>query len=636
MKYRAEINGLRALAVIPVILFHAGFDLLSGGFIGVDVFFVISGYLITTLLIEEIENKTFSIINFYERRARRILPALVLVVLITIPFAWATLTPRDLKDFFQSVYSVSTFSSNILFWIESDYFDTVSELKPLLHTWSLAIEEQFYLFFPIFLFFAWRFFKDFVFWMIVVFAILSFFLSEYGSRNYHNANFYLAHTRVWELFAGSIAAFILQKNEVKKSNKLSLLGLVTIIFSIFVYDENTPFPSIYALAPIGGVFLIILYAHKDTFVAKILSIKLFVGTGLISYSAYLLHHPIFALLKYRHGAELSILTKVLAICVTLLAAVIIYFLVEKKFRQRQFLSRNFFLSLSAVTLIILTVFGYVASNNYGNALFLFKEDIYDEKNFYINSTEINSSKISHENNVYIWGDSYAGSLKKPLNQLLNEKKIGLIEYVMQSCPSLLGVLRNESKRMGKDFSTNCKNFNKSTIAKLSQRKTNQKKNKEYIVLTSAYHWYNSALNKEDEPIILNDDNLNKPHSFNLTKSLKKTIMSLNDIGLHPIIILSPITFDNAEFEIRNNRYKTLFADLNNFKKFNSLILKDLENFDVTTIDPIKILCNDEEKYCSAYNQNYKKMIVWYDGSHLSFFGAKLVSKEIINIINFNN
>ena len=636
MKYRAEIDGLRALAVMPVILFHAGFNLLSGGFIGVDVFFVISGYLITTLLIEEIENKTFSIISFYERRARRILPALVLVVLITIPFAWATLTPRDLKDFFQSVYSVSTFSSNILFWLEADYFDTVSELKPLLHTWSLAIEEQFYLFFPIFLFFTWRFSKDFVFWMIVVFAIISFFLSDYASRNHPDANFYLAPTRVWELFAGSIAAFILQKSEVKKSNKLSLLGLATIIFSIFIYDENTPFPSIYAFAPIGGVVLIILYAHKDTFVAKILSIKLLVGTGLISYSAYLLHHPIFALLKYRHGDELSTLTKVLAICVTLLVAVITYFLVEKKFRQRKFLSRNFFLSLSAVTLIILTVFGFAASNNYGNALFVFHEDLYDEKNLDRNSPEKNSFKISYDNNVYIWGDSNAGSLTKPLNHFLNEKNTGLIEYVMQSCPSLLGVLRNEPKRMGKKFSADCKNFNKSTIDKLSQRTKNQKKNKEYLVITSNYHWYNNGLNYDKEPILLNDDNLNKPYSFNLIKSLKKTIMSLNDIGLHPIIVLTHTRFDDAEFEIRNNRYKTLVADTSDYKKLNALISQSLEKFDATIIDPIKILCNDEEKYCSAYNQNYKKMIVWYDGSHLSSFGAKLVSKEIINIINFNN
>ena len=149
-------------------------------------------------------------------------------------------------------------------------------------------------------------------------------------------------------------------------------------------------------------------------------------------------------------------------------------------------------------------------------------------------------------------------------------------------------------------------------------------------------WYNSGLNYDKEPILLNDDNLNKPYSFNLIKSLKKTIKSLNDIGLHPIIVLTHTTFDNAEFEIRNNRYKTLVADSSDYKKLNSLISQSLEKFDATIIDPIKILCNGEEKYCSAYNQNDKKMIVWYDGSHLSSFGAKLVSKEIMNIINPNN
>ena len=140
MKYRAEIDGLRALAVLPVILFHAGFELFSGGFVGVDVFFVISGYLITTIIISEMAEGKFSIINFYERRARRILPALFFVMLACLPFAWLWLTPSDLKDFGQSLIAVSTFSSNIFFWLDSGYFNTANELKPLLHTWSLAVE----------------------------------------------------------------------------------------------------------------------------------------------------------------------------------------------------------------------------------------------------------------------------------------------------------------------------------------------------------------------------------------------------------------------------------------------------------------------------------------------------------------
>jgi len=156
MKYRAEIDGLRALAVLPVIFFHAGFEWFNGGYIGVDVFFVISGYLITTIIISEMSEERFSILNFYDRRARRILPALFFVIAICIPFAWLWLTPNDFKDFGQSLLAVSIFSSNILFWLESGYFDTASELKPLLHTWSLAVEEQYYILFPLFLIVMWR------------------------------------------------------------------------------------------------------------------------------------------------------------------------------------------------------------------------------------------------------------------------------------------------------------------------------------------------------------------------------------------------------------------------------------------------------------------------------------------------
>ena len=183
MKYRPEIDGVRALAVIPVILFHAGFELFSGGFVGVDVFFVISGYLITTILIEDIENKRFSLVNFYERRARRILPALFFVMLVCLPFAWMWMLPNQIKDFSQSLVAVSLFASNIQFWRESGYFEAAAELKPLLHTWSLAVEEQYYLLFPIFLVLAWRFGKNKVFWMIVVMSAISLLLVNIAGVN---------------------------------------------------------------------------------------------------------------------------------------------------------------------------------------------------------------------------------------------------------------------------------------------------------------------------------------------------------------------------------------------------------------------------------------------------------------------
>jgi peptidoglycan/LPS O-acetylase OafA/YrhL len=333
LKYRAEIDGLRALAVIPVILFHAEFELFSGGFVGVDVFFVISGYLITTILIEDIENERFSIVNFYERRARRILPALFFVMLVCIPISIIYLPADEFRDFFQSIVAVSLFASNILFWKEGGYFDSEASDKPLLHTWSLAVEEQYYILFPIFLILVWRFGKNRVFWMIVVMATISLLLSEWGWRNKANANFYLAPTRAWELFAGSIAAFIVQKQGVQKNNPLALLGSAVIMFSIFFYDEVTPFPSVYTLVPVGGVFLLILYADRRTVTAKILSIKPFVGLGLISYSAYLVHQPLLVFTNLASLEGVSVLTKAIAICAIFLVAWFMWRYVETPFRK---------------------------------------------------------------------------------------------------------------------------------------------------------------------------------------------------------------------------------------------------------------------------------------------------------------
>ena len=357
MKYRAEIDGLRALAVVPVILFHAGFEQFSGGFVGVDVFFVISGYLITTILIEDIENKRFSIVNFYERRARRILPALFFVMLVCIPFAWMWMLPSQMKDFSQSLVAVSLFASNILFWRESGYFAAAAEEKPLLHTWSLAVEEQYYVLFPIFLILAWRFGKNRVFWMIVVMAAISLLLSEWGWRNKATANFYLAPTRAWELFAGSIAAFIVQKQGIQKNNLLATLGLAAIIFSIFFYDETTPFPSVYALVPVIGVVLLVLYAEKDTLAAKLLSTKGFVGIGLISYSAYLWHQPLFAFARIRLLEHPSVL---LMLTLSSLSMVLAYFswrCIEKPFRDKSAISRTQIFSASLAVIASFSAVG---------------------------------------------------------------------------------------------------------------------------------------------------------------------------------------------------------------------------------------------------------------------------------------
>jgi peptidoglycan/LPS O-acetylase OafA/YrhL len=245
MDYRREVDGLRAFAVLPVMLFHAGFQGFSGGFVGVDVFFVISGYLITSIIIAELDRGTFSIANFYERRARRILPALFLVMICCIPAAWIYLLPIDMKDFVQSVMAVSLFSSNILFWSESGYFDTASELKPLLHTWSLAVEEQFYVIFPLLLMLLWRSGRKRVLMALGVLLAISLAVAQWAATAQPSAAFFLLPMRGWELLVGALAAFHLSRRDrpllpiwVREAG--GWLGLGLIGWSILVFDQTTP------------------------------------------------------------------------------------------------------------------------------------------------------------------------------------------------------------------------------------------------------------------------------------------------------------------------------------------------------------------------------------------------------------
>lgn len=294
MKYRSEIDGLRAFAVLPVILFHAGFGLFGGGYVGVDVFFVISGFLITGILADDLDRGTYSILDFYERRARRILPALFFVIAVSIPAALAVMMPRQALDFAQSIIATVTFTSNILFWVEADYFAPTAELKPLLHTWSLAVEEQYYIVFPLLLALLWRIGRGATVWVIGAVAVASLIACQWAVTRHPEAAFYLLPFRAWELFVGSLCAFYMRAGPRTGHDAPALAGLALILGSIFVFDDHTPFPSVYALAPVLGTALILVFAQSGTLTARVLSFRPFVWVGLISYSAYLWHQPLFA------------------------------------------------------------------------------------------------------------------------------------------------------------------------------------------------------------------------------------------------------------------------------------------------------------------------------------------------------
>lgn len=297
LKYRAEIDGLRSVAVIPVILFHAGIGVFSGGFVGVDVFFVISGFLITSIILRELEEGRFSIWRFYERRARRILPALFFVLAATTIAAYALSLPYELADYGRWLNGVIFFVSNIVFWREAGYFAGASELNPLLHTWSLAVEEQFYIFFPPFLWLIWRWRMRAV-WVILGLATFgSLILADLLSTRAVGANFYLLPTRAWELLSGSLLAMYLTRKPQPvgmTAEVTSLGGLIGIIGSVLVYDKATPFPSFYTLVPVIGTVAVLLAASPRTVTGRVLGWAPMVALGLISYSAYLWHQPLFA------------------------------------------------------------------------------------------------------------------------------------------------------------------------------------------------------------------------------------------------------------------------------------------------------------------------------------------------------
>ena len=632
MKYRAEIDGLRALAVVPVILFHAGFELFSGGFVGVDVFFVISGYLITTILIEDIENKRFSIVNFYERRARRILPALFFVMLVCIPFAWMWMIPSQMKDFSQSLVAVSLFASNILFWRESGYFDAAAEEKPLLHTWSLAVEEQYYVLFPIFLILAWRFGKNRVFWMIVVMAAISLMLSEWGWRNKATANFYLAPTRAWELFAGSIAAFIVQKQGVQKNNLLALIGLAAIVFSIFFYDENTPFPSVYALLPVFGVVLLVLYADKETYVAKLLTTKGIVGIGLISYSAYLWHQPLFAFARIHSVNEPGWLLFLVLSSISLLLAFLSWRYIEAPFRKKERISRNQIFILSFAGLAFFAAIGYFGHKSDGfsgrESMSVFSDLNYDNTNLgyarcndELDSIEPKLNycfRASDEIDNVLFGDSHADDKFHGIVQNVPSKGWMLIGN--SSCPPLMNINVESadgtvcSERLDKIF-----------------KFLNGRSNIERVVLSFAHMYPLDTLIAADhikrgfeatDRLLEDREGLANSPTEVFEIGLRRTISYLREKGVSVVLVIDIPELVVMPEDCLANKASCEFSriDVLDRQKVHrdllAAISRDYE--DVVVFDSLDVFCGKEDDTCSILKNG---RTLYRDSHHLSHFGS---------------
>ncbi|SMC11178.1 O-acetyltransferase OatA [Roseovarius aestuarii] len=458
MKYRPEIDGLRAVAVVPVILFHAGFPGVSGGYVGVDVFFVISGYLITTILIDEREKGTYSLLGFYDRRARRILPALFFVLLCTIPFAWYWIPPDAFEDYARSLAFAALFISNIHFIEHSGYFDAAAQLRPLLHTWSLAVEEQYYLLFPLVLWALGAFSRRKHLWVFLGLSGISLGIAEWGLRNYPLENFFFTPSRLWELLGGSICAAILMGRSQPRNDILALTGLAMILFCVFWYGTGVRFPSLYTLVPVVGTMLIILFAATDGWTARLLSLRPMVAIGLISYSAYLWHQPIFVLARYRSVSEPSHALMGLLILLSLALAWLTWKFVEAPFRRRAILAgRASLLTTSAVGIIALASFGFWGDVNKGvpERLDRIGSEYLSDLSAQFNEwrpqdicTEVEPvpGKLCtlHQpdnpvSRVALLGDSHAQAMLPAFAELSRTRNFTLMRGVRAACPPLLGV-----------------------------------------------------------------------------------------------------------------------------------------------------------------------------------------------------
>ena len=461
-KYRPDIDGLRAIAVLSVLIFHAFPEWPSAGFIGVDVFFVISGYLISTIIFENINERRFSFVEFYIRRVNRIFPALFVVLIFSYAFGWLNLLADDFAQLGKHIAGGAGFVSNLVLWNESGYFDKTAELKPLLHLWSLGIEEQFYFVWPLAIFFIARWPKKLLPFILVL-AGISFGLNVLHINTNPVATFYSPITRFWELLIGSLLAYLtvyrlpaLQAIQIKYQHWLSALGLVLILLGSFILNQKSVFPGWWALMPTVGAALVIGAGTNAWCNQKILNNKALVWFGLISFPLYLWHWPLLAFARLQEGETPSRLVRAGLVLVSIALAWLTYRFVEKPIR----FNASYRTHKNIVLIFLMTLVGYLGYNCFdrkGIAFrhkFFMKEisgytfdkvaeqrqrtcflmDIGDDVNNF-------STQCIHQDRPYklvLWGDSHGASIYPGFSELeKNNLKIGVTQFTVAGCGGLL-------------------------------------------------------------------------------------------------------------------------------------------------------------------------------------------------------
>ena len=658
INYRPEIDGLRAIAVLSVIIYHARDSFLPGGFLGVDIFFIISGYLITSLILKELKlTNKFSFSHFYERRVRRIIPALLGAMIFSTFISYIVALPDSFVDFSKSLIASIFSVSNLYFhYTDNLYGADSSLLKPLLHTWSLSVEEQFYILFPVTIFVFYKFFRKHLLTFIFSGILISLIFAQYQSGTNTSFNFYLLPSRGFELLLGSLLAKLELDNggiRIKSSslllNKaLPVIGLLLIFCSLIFFDDQMLLPSFYSLVPIIGTMLIIWFSNKDEFIAKILSNKIMVIVGLISYSLYIFHFPIFAFSRYLNLLESDWFKRIMLLIFLLSISFLSYYFIEKPFRNKKIIS---FRKL-CVTLIITIIF-LISFNGY----VIYKDGLKERLPINLSKKLRNTEKINYSNqgikgDVLLIGDSHANAIKYHLNEELIKESFNFLKLQTSLYVKNLNQYLYKTNKINKRFNTeNLKiqkhlNKEKNLIVIFHQRWTvrivSTLFDNEEGVTEFKTEAENRYLKIKPTPKYIDEQ-----QRINLVR--KSIVSSINSVleKNHKVILVYPVpekafnvfrliynrSINFFGSDIKDDKLPIFSTNYDVYKKRNKLIfetLDSIQNDNIYRVYPHKHFCDNQIKNrCVA---NSKDTIYYYDNNHLSLQGSIFVVKDIINII----
>ncbi len=682
MKYRSEIDGLRAIAVLSVMVFHIAPNFLVGGYLGVDIFFVISGFLITSIILEKALKNEFSFIEFYQRRIKRIMPALIFMMAFFIPVSWLLLMPNELQRFGRTLIASFFSFSNVIFWRESGggYFAPNSELKPLLHTWSLGVEEQFYLIFPIVLILLLRLFRKHIFVIGLLSLIASFALSNYLSVYHAKFSFFMIFSRFWELLVGGLVAYVLltrqdktrqdktRQDKTRQANtKLSFfstLGFILIILSLIFLDDTLLHPSFYTLIPTVGVCLIILFNDENSIENKILQNRIIVFIGLLSYSLYLWHYPLLVFYKHYALFKHDMFGKIIVICLTFPFAYLSWKFIEQPFRHGKWTVTKrwtFFLTSLAVLNYGFYTYVYQGFSNrlstQAQKILTFKNDKNPRRGecgYYAGKDKQNKSLdkaciLGNKNNVIgaLIGDSHAEALSFSLGKNLAKENMAVMNFWYSGCSPIMEIKRIANKEH------QCARHNNRVISYLQD---NPKL--DIVILEGRYSAYfqGKEFNNNDGGIepkgdfrSVNIEDFENPNlseqqrKNNVKEKMVKTINHYLTMG-KKIVLVYPIPEVgwNAPNEGAKRNFQPFMKNKNQnvstsyqvFKERNKEVIEILDSIgehkNLRRVYPHKVLCDTFIKNRCVAVLNGKSF--YYDDDHLSIYGSEFITPKIIEAI----